>query len=125
MASATLFKSVEPPGTGPPNNPVFGQHLGSKTLEGSTRSYDFRMPFQIMFEQPLEVRRGEDYVILATLKVKFICTKLSTIYDGDLCVLISYKFCFLTRCYILRTWFLIIVLCCSAPKYCYTSYGSL
>lgn len=69
VASASLFKGAEGAGTVPPGNPVFGSLLGTKTLEGSTRSYDFRMPFQIIFEQPLEVRRQEDYVILATLKV--------------------------------------------------------
>lgn len=71
VATASLFKGAETTVSVPPGNPVFGPLLGSKSVEGSTRSYDFRMPVQINFEQPLEVRRGEDYVILATLKVKY------------------------------------------------------
>lgn len=48
------------------------QHvLGSKTQDGSGRSYDFRIPFQIMFDKPVEVVPDEEVLLTACLKVSF------------------------------------------------------
>ncbi len=38
-------------------------------MEGTSRNYDFRMPFQVMFDRPLEVRPDEEYSVNAVLKV--------------------------------------------------------
>jgi hypothetical protein len=43
--------------------------LSCRTLDGSGRSYDFRMPFQVMFEKPIEVLPDEEYLLTAALKV--------------------------------------------------------
>jgi len=44
--------------------------LSTKNLDGSGRSYDFRMPFQVMFEKPVEVLPDDEYLLTAVLKVK-------------------------------------------------------
>ena len=46
--------------------------LSSKNLDGSGRSYDFRMPFQVMFDKPIEVLPEEEYLLTAVLKVSFL-----------------------------------------------------
>lgn len=38
-------------------------------MEGTSRNYDFRMPFQVMFDRSLEVRPDEEYSLNAVLKV--------------------------------------------------------
>ncbi|CAG7732507.1 unnamed protein product [Allacma fusca] len=43
--------------------------IGTKTSEGTARNYDFRMPFQILFDKALEVRPGEDHSLAASLKI--------------------------------------------------------
>ena len=43
--------------------------LGSATKEGNARTYDFRMPFKIMFENPLAVVPDVVYSLRATLTV--------------------------------------------------------
>jgi len=40
-----------------------------KTLDGSGRSYDFRMPFQVMFDKPVEILPDEEYMLTAVLKI--------------------------------------------------------
>jgi len=71
-ATVSLFRSRTIPTTdsiGVPCAFSYGHLLGSRTQDGSCRNYDFRMPFQVMFERPLEVRPEEDYNLSATLKV--------------------------------------------------------
>jgi len=48
---------------------AFGQLLGTKQMEGSCRTYDFRMPFQVVFDSPLEVKPEDEYSLNAVLKV--------------------------------------------------------
>jgi len=76
-AQVSLFKSRSVPNPndiGPTGNSSltfsFGQLLGTRAMEGSSRNYDFRMPFQVMFDRSLEVRPDEEYSLNAVLKVK-------------------------------------------------------
>jgi hypothetical protein len=73
-AQVSLFKSRSVPNPneiGPAGTLTFsfGQLLGSGSQQGNSRNYDFRMPFQVMFDRPLEVRQDEEYSLNAILKV--------------------------------------------------------
>lgn len=72
-ATVSLFKSRLVPSENPNGHSsvtfAFGQLLGTRSMEGTSRNYDFRMPFQIMFERPVEVLPDEEYSLNAVLKV--------------------------------------------------------